>query len=139
MKTPAIIVDIDGTIAKMVDRGPFEWSKVGSDQPIEPIIDLVYLLSDFYPILFLSGRDEICRPQTEKWLEQNTYIKSYSKLFMRPQGNNEKDSIIKRRIYDTKIKNVYDVRYVLDDRDQVVKMWREELGLTCLQVAYGNF
>ena len=139
MKTPAIIVDIDGTIAKMVDRGPFEWSKVGSDQPIEPIIDLVHLLSDFYPILFLSGRDEICRPQTEKWLEQNTYIKSYSKLFMRPQGNNEKDSIIKRRIYDTKIKNVYDVKYVLDDRDQVVKMWREELGLTCLQVAYGNF
>lgn len=139
MKTPAIIVDIDGTIAKMVDRGPFEWSKVGSDQPIEPIINLVHLLSDFYPILFLSGRDEICRPQTEKWLEQNTYIKSYSKLFMRPQGNNEKDSIIKRRIYDTKIKNVYDVRYVLDDRDQVVKMWREELGLTCLQVAYGNF
>lgn len=139
MKTPAIIVDIDGTIAKMVDRGPFEWSKVGSDQPIEPIINLVHLLSDFYPILFLSGRDEICRPQTEKWLEQNTYIKSYSKLFMRPQGNNEKDSIIKRRIYDTKIKNVYDVKYVLDDRDQVVKMWREELGLTCLQVAYGNF
>lgn len=139
MKTPAIIVDIDGTIAKMVDRGPFEWSKVGSDQPIEPIINLVHLLSDFYPILFLSGRDEICRPQTEKWLEQNTYIKSYSKLFMRPQGNNEKDSIIKRRIYDTKIKNVYDVNYVLDDRDQVVKMWREELGLTCLQVAYGNF
>lgn len=139
MKTPAIIVDIDGTIAKMVDRGPFEWSKVGSDQPIEPIINLVHLLSDFYPILFLSGRDEICRPQTEEWLEQNTYIKSYSKLFMRPQGNNEKDSIIKRRIYDTKIKNVYDVRYVLDDRDQVVKMWREELGLTCLQVAYGNF
>jgi len=139
MKTPAIIVDIDGTIAKMVDRGPFEWSKVGSDQPIEPIINLVHILSDFYPILFLSGRDEICRPQTEKWLEQNTYIKSYSKLFMRPQGNNEKDSIIKRRIYDTKIKNVYDVKYVLDDRDQVVKMWREELGLTCLQVAYGNF
>jgi len=139
MKTPAIIVDIDGTIAKMVDRGPFEWSKVGSDQPIEPIINLVHLLSDFYPVLFLSGRDEICRPQTEEWLEQNTYIKSYSKLFMRPQGNNEKDSIIKRRIYDTKIKNVYDVRYVLDDRDQVVKMWREELGLTCLQVAYGNF
>ena len=33
----------------------------------------------------------------------------------------------------------YDVAGVLDDRDQVVKMWRNELGLTCLQVAEGNF
>ena len=27
---------------------------------------------------------------------------------------------------------------VLDDRDRVVKMWRD-LGLTCFQVAQGNF
>ena len=32
-----------------------------------------------------------------------------------------------------------EVEGVLDDRDRVVKMWREELGLTCLPVAPGNF
>ena len=31
-----------------------------------------------------------------------------------------------------------EILFVLDDRSQVVKMWRE-LGLTCLQVADGNF
>ena len=31
-----------------------------------------------------------------------------------------------------------DVVAVFDDRDKVVNMWREN-GLTCMQVAYGNF
>lgn len=39
---------------------------------------------------------------------------------------------------DTHIRDRYDVRVVLDDRDSVVKMWRS-LGLTCLQVALGEF
>ncbi len=30
------------------------------------------------------------------------------------------------------------IEYVLDDRTQVVDLWRS-LGLTCLQVAYGDF
>jgi hypothetical protein len=28
---------------------------------------------------------------------------------------------------------------VLDDRNQVVDMWRNDLGLTCLQVDWGDF
>jgi hypothetical protein len=28
---------------------------------------------------------------------------------------------------------------VIDDRNQVVDMWRMELGLVCLQVDYGDF
>jgi len=58
---------------------------------------------------------------------------------MRPEGNNEKDSIIKKRLYDQHIMGKYDIEFVLDDRDQVVEMWRNQIGLTCLQVAYGNF
>ena len=57
---------------------------------------------------------------------------------MRPEGNNEKDSIIKKRIYEDHIKGKFNVEFVLDDRNQVVEMWRE-LGLTCLQVAEGDF
>ena len=36
------------------------------------------------------------------------------------------------------IKDKYRVLFVLDDRNQVVDMWRD-IGLTCLQVADGNF
>lgn len=57
---------------------------------------------------------------------------------MRPEGNNEKDSIIKRRMFDEYIRGKYYVDFVLDDRNQVVEMWRN-MGLTCLQVAEGDF
>ena len=57
---------------------------------------------------------------------------------MRKNGDFRKDFIIKKEIYEKFIKPKYEVLFVLEDRDQAVKMWREE-GLTCLQVAPGNF
>ena len=52
--------------------------------------------------------------------------------------DSRKDSIVKQEIYEMCIKDKYNVLFVLDDRDQVVNMWREQ-GLKCLQVAEGNF
>ena len=57
---------------------------------------------------------------------------------MRKSGDNRSDAIVKREIYETHIKDRYQVDYVLDDRYSVVRMWRE-LRLTVLQVAEGNF
>ena len=57
---------------------------------------------------------------------------------MRKEGDHRRDSIVKKEIYDTLIKDEFDVEFVLDDRQQVVDMWRE-IGLKCLQVAEGNF
>lgn len=145
----AIIVDIDGTIALKGDRSPFDWLQVGLDTKNEPICSLIGSLcglhamkQDILTILFCSGRDEICRPETEQWIKDNikwaTAHPITNHLFMRPNENNEKDSIIKRRIFEEKIKDKYNVLYVFDDRNQVVEMWRS-LGLTVLQVADGNF
>lgn len=137
----AIIVDIDGTLAKMNGRGPFEWMRVGEDEVNEPIKIVVDAMNfGFYgdlKIIIFSGRDSICREQTVDWLLRKNI--PYDFLFMRPQGNNEKDSIIKRRLFDEHINGKYDVLFVLDDRNQVVDMWRKDLGLTCLQVDYGDF
>lgn len=133
----AIIVDIDGTLAKMDGRGPFEWSKVGSDKPHNDIIDLVDTLEREYRVILMSGRDESCREETEKWLEHYVAF-PYDMLLMRPAGNMEKDTVVKRRMYEENVKGVYNVAYVIDDRDQVVEMWRS-LGLRCLQVAKGDF
>ena len=44
----------------------------------------------------------------------------------------------KEEIFIDKIKNTYNVLYCMDDRDRVVKRWRD-LGLTCFQVAPGDF
>jgi hypothetical protein len=57
---------------------------------------------------------------------------------MRKSGDLRKDSIVKQEIYEQFILNQYNTAFVLDDRDQVVRVWRD-LGLTCLQVVYGDF
>lgn len=54
-------------------------------------------------------------------------------LFMR-----EADYIVKAELFDKYVRHNYNVIGVLDDRTQVVNMWRS-MGLTCLQVAPGDF
>lgn len=136
-KPKAIIVDIDGTLAIHGDRSPYDWHRVFEDEPNRVIASII---RSYIPIskkiILVSGRDEICRAETEKWLSHH-YI-PYQALFMRPMGNTEKDAIIKRRIFDEHIRDHYQIQFVLDDRNQVVEMWRK-LGLMCLQVAEGDF
>lgn len=133
----AIIVDVDGTLAKMRDRGPYDWNKVGNDDLYADIAEIVdFYKNNEYAIIIVTGRDGICEEETREWLEKN--LVPYDEFYIRPAGNTEKDSIIKKRIYDEHIKGKYNIHIVLDDRDQVVKMWRS-IGLRCLQVADGNF
>jgi predicted kinase len=137
----AIIVDIDGTVALKGARSPFEWEKVGEDSLNTPIAQLVNCIQDEptnTEVIFVSGRDEVCRVQTVEWLIKHFLYRPNMQVFMRPLGNTEKDSIIKKRIYDEHIKGKYNVLFVLDDRNQTVEMWRAQ-GLTCLQVASGDF
>ena len=84
----------------------------------------------------VSGRDGECEDITREWLRANKV--PYDYLYMREAGNNEKDYVIKKRIFDEHIRDRFNVLFVLDDRDRIVEMWRS-LGLTCLQVAEGNF
>ena len=132
----AVLCDIDGTLAIKGDRSPFDWKRVGDDTLNQTINRVLLALGHVNEIIFMSGRDSICRPETQAWLEDNGWM--HQKLYMRPAADNRKDSVIKRELYETHIRGSYDVLCVLDDRDQVVRMWRE-LGLTCLQVAYGDF
>lgn len=132
----AIICDIDGTLAHMEDRIPYDWSKVGEDK-VDPIIkSLLDAVQSYCLIILVSGRDEVCREETRKWLGKHDI--PYVRLVMRPEGDIRKDSIVKRELFEKCIRPYYDVEFVLDDRNQVVEMWRS-LGLKCLQVAEGDF
>lgn len=133
----AIICDIDGTLAHMTNRGPFEWDKVGDDECDDVIRDMLALHADrVREIIMLSGREDVCREATAAWLRKHDV--AFDQLLMRQAGDHRKDSIIKKEIFDTMIDGKFDVRFVLDDRNQVVEMWRAE-GLKCLQVEEGNF
>ncbi len=133
----AIICDIDGTLAHMVTRGPYDTSRYHEDD-IDPIIREIverYRQDGFF-IIICSGRDDTYREVTAKWLAKHGVI--YDGLLMRPADDKRNDAIIKREIYDGHIKDRYDIHFVLDDRDRVIAMWRD-LGLKVLQVAPGDF
>ena len=57
---------------------------------------------------------------------------------MRPEGDFRKDAVVKLELFDEHVREHFDVKGVVDDRDAVVAMWRS-LGLMCMQVAPGNF
>lgn len=133
----AIICDIDGTLAHMVSRGPYDWKRVGEDRLDEPVKLILRLFRTYGDrIIIMSGRDGVCAPETKKWLDMHDI--PYHTICMRAEGDNRKDNIVKEELYRRHVEGQYNVRFVLDDRDQVVKMWRD-LGLQCLQVAPGNF
>lgn len=135
-KIDAVIVDVDGTVAHHINRSPYDMSNVLDDYPDEPICSLVRVLSKTYTILFVSGREDCAREDTETWFQVNDL--PYSKIFMRKTGDNRKDTCIKREIYEADIEPFYNVKYVLDDRRSVVDAWRK-MNLCCLQVAPGDF
>lgn len=138
----AILVDIDGTLAHMQTgkgyRSPYDWHRVMEDFGDPKVINLVQLYHKAgYKVIVMSGRDGVCRQDTEKWLEE--YKIPYSELYMREPNDNRKDSIVKRELFDGFIRDYYNIEVVIDDRNQVVDMWRGELGLKVLQVAEGDF
>lgn len=135
-KPKAILCDIDGTLAHMNGRGPFEWNRVDEDDVDWHIRYLVNKVHEDYRVILLSGRDSVCRELTMKWLFDFEIL--YDDLFMRQENDMRKDSVVKLELFDVYIRNNYDVQFVLDDRQQVVDMWRS-IGLRCYQVAEGNF
>lgn len=134
----AWMVDVDGTLAHHEGRSPYEWARVGEDRADWPVIDLVRSLGRAgHTILIVSGRDGSCEEQTATWLTEHLEGE-WDEMFMRAAGDTRKDAIIKREIFERDIAPYWNVQGVLDDRNQVVKMWRD-LGLLCCQVAPGAF
>lgn len=137
MKT--IICDIDGTLAHMLDRSPYDPTKYHTDYADEVVVDIVKKYhADGYQIVICSGRDDTYMDVTEAWLQSNEV--PYHEIFMRKAGDKRNDAIVKQEIWENDISGSgrFDVFFVLDDRNRVVEMWREQ-GLKVLQVAEGDF
>jgi hypothetical protein len=133
-----VLVDIDGTVAIRGERGPYEWDKVDEDKPNHAIVCLVRALHQAgYDIVFISGRSAICRQATFSWLAVHVLIPS--KLIMREDNDFRSDEIIKLELVQDTFPDLSKILLVIDDRTKVVNMWRQTLGLTCIQVNDGDF
>ncbi|PWU54584.1 5'-hydroxyl kinase [Micromonospora sp. S4605] len=133
-----VLVDIDGTVALNVSRSPYDMTRVGEDAPNSAVIAAVRAMhAAGHGVVFCSGRDASARADTEAWLARHVRV-PYLALHLRAIGDSRRDSIVKREIYEREIRDRYRVVGVFDDRQQVVRMWRD-LGLTVFQVAEGDF
>jgi hypothetical protein len=157
-----IIIDLDGTLADSslrkhhVEGVNKDWASFYFNIPYDNVNlwckELVLgMISRSVESLFVSGRPEtmesngVVHPIKEwtlDWLQTQFQLTSKSffeeKLFMRASGDKREDFIIKKELYEDHIKGKYEVLFVVDDRRQVVNMWRSE-GLVVLHCADGNF
>lgn len=148
-----VIVDIDGTIAKVGDRLKYlqqenkDWDSFyehcDEDKPIE---DMVRLVSNFYEwgynIVFCTGRRESVREKTRDWIKDNLYMEHQYDLLMRKDKDWRHDTEVKPELlakwmWCNKVEPS-DIYLILEDRDSMVAKWRE-LGYRCLQVSEGKF
>lgn len=145
----SLVVDIDGTLADCghrrhhLDGEKKDWDAFFAAMDLDlPKVNVISAVEGFYrsglqPV-FLTGRFEKYRATTNDWLVKHLPLAAEFPLLMRPDGDYRPDHVVKREIYERQIAPSHAVQLVLDDRDQVVSMWRE-LGLECWQVAAGDF
>jgi len=148
MNKRLVIFDIDGTLCNithrlhLIQRSKKNWdqffTECVNDEPKEDIIALVHMLQTFCDIKLFSGRSDIIREETINWLNINLHLERMD-LTMRKEGDHRPDHLVKREMYQQLDDHDKDrLLCVFDDRDQVVKMWRNH-NVTCLQVNYGDF
>lgn len=146
MKYSCYLFDIDGTLADCshrlhhIQKSPKDWGaffeECGGDKPIPHVVDLAKMLANFERIVLVSGRSDQCRPQTEEWLRRE--LGHWNALYMRRAGDYRNDDIIKSELLDLLKADGWNPIMAFDDRDRVVKMWRDR-GIPCAQVAPGDF
>lgn len=146
-----VIFDLDGTLAlidkrrKLADKGNgkinwgifFKPENIQLDEPNIPVIKTFNALKDAgFRVGIFSGRDAISIHETVQWLYKHEV--DFDFIRMRPQGSFTPDDVLKKEWLNDEIKQGHRIMCVFDDRDKVVKMWREN-GISCFQVAEGQF
>ena len=116
------------------------------DEPYEDVIEILHSLVRGHgngcnvcgaverEVYFFSGRNESVRKETIEWLEKNVSIPvEDGSLYMRSEGDRSPDTTVKNEMmYELKIMPE-DVLFILDVRQSVVNMWREN-GFRVMQI-----
>jgi predicted kinase len=135
-----VVSDLDGTLTKgPKDRSPYEWHKVGNDEinlGVAHILDGVRVI-DHAKVYIFSGRDGVCRPETEDWLERNDI--EYDLLVMREPDDSRSDEIVKAEFIEEHIRDKVNVLIWFDDRVRVSDMLRDTYGINVAQLGDPNY
>lgn len=154
-KKDAIICDLDGTLCNIEHRlhhvrgpGKKNWKafcdEIPNDKPnlwcaklINRYLGQADRSSNSEKVVFCSGRSDEYRKVTETWLHGYCFY-NYEGLYMRRRGDSRADYIAKEIILDFELLTRYNILFAIDDRQQVVDLWRRR-GLVALQCSHGDF
>ena len=144
MKPDVYLCDLDGTLCNVSHRRqyvatkPRNWDAwnagLVNDKPNLAVLGIITSLTYYYPLIFVSGRSDDYRKQTEEWLEK--YDISYNALYMRKYKDHRDDAIVKGEIAD-EIEKEYNILGVFDDRKKVIDMWINR-GIFVFDVGQGK-
>jgi predicted kinase len=145
----ALICDLDGTLCNIdhrlkyvrdEDKKKRSWPKFFEAIPGDGVngwcLGILNGLCHSMDVVLCSGRGEEYRQLTEDWLADNDI--PYLSLYMRRAKDYRQDALVKEIILDFELLPYYNIVMAIDDRKQVVEMWRRR-GIVCLQCAEGEF
>ncbi len=122
----AIICDIDGTLAIRGERAIYDFEHCDVDrvcQEVKQVLDMTKNQMET-KILLVTGRDEIYRGATDRWLLTNAI--SYDTLYMRSSWDRNQNEATKEQIYKTFIKDKFNILFVMEDTKQAIQMWKAQ-------------
>lgn len=145
-KPKAIIFDLDGTLCECTHRQHFmherpkrrdEFHSACIFDTVNPSVAAIIDMAKASQInvILLSARPARFKALTEEWLAKNNIHYDQLILSNYPELT---DPEFKLKMYRELIEPYADVIFTVDDRDTVVRMWRE-IGLTCLDIAGNHF
>ena len=133
-----VICDLDGTSShrqilendRFYMRSFYDYESAYYDKPDTTVRFILHsLFEKGVKIIFVSGRKESSRKYTEEFIEDKLlFSKNDYKLFMREDGDNRSDDIVKYEIFNKYLRKLPGIFAVFDDRKRVIAMW-EELGI----------
>jgi phosphoserine phosphatase len=143
----AVIFDVDGTLANCDHRRHLVEGKkkyfdkfydaMNDDtvrEEIRGLCNMYYMVG--WRVIICTGRPELYAGVTERWLTRHGVF--FHELMMRPNNRRtDPDYEVKQDMLNEILKT-RKVHLAVDDRKQVVDMWRRN-GITCLQCADGDF
>jgi predicted kinase len=142
VKDKCIVFDLDGTLCNLEHREHFvkgekkDWkgffNGISDDEPNVWCEKLVSAVEFLGIAVFASGRPDEYRVSTQQWLDYHGFSTQY--LFMRSRGDYRQDYIIKENILDFEILSRFEPLCFIDDRKQVIEMYRQR-GFVVLDCA----
>jgi hypothetical protein len=124
---PVAIIDLDGVLADVrhrlrhIEGGRKDWPAFFAGIPDDPVLPegraVVDRLAGDHELVYLTGRPERARPDTEAWLERHALPRG--RLIMRREGDRRPARVTKPALLRRYAENGRSIAVVVDDDPQV--------------------